>query len=157
MEERKISRKKFWYNDNTVGYIFSLPFIIGFLAFTLIPIAVSMYYSVTDYKLGQTPAFIGIKNYLELLKDERFINSVKVTLIYVVTSRADKADLRAVCGVFADTGKARRDILPFPVLRTVLDRRKYRGSPCVEDHLFQKGPCQHDSGFFGTPKAVLAR
>ena len=86
MEERKPSRKKFWYNDNTVGYIFSLPFIIGFLAFTLIPIAVSMYYSVTDYKLGQTPAFIGIKNYLELLKDERFINSVKVTLIYVVTS-----------------------------------------------------------------------
>ena len=69
-----------------MGYIFSLPFIIGFLAFTLIPIAVSMYYSVTDYKLGQTPAFIGIKNYLELLKDERFINSVKVTLIYVVTS-----------------------------------------------------------------------
>ena len=86
MEERKTSRKKFWYNDNTVGYIFSLPFIFGFLAFTLIPIAVSMYYSVTDYKLGQTPAFIGIKNYLELLKDERFINSVKVTLIYVVTS-----------------------------------------------------------------------
>lgn len=86
MEERKTSRKKFWYNDNMVGYIFSLPFIIGFLAFTLIPIAVSMYYSVTDYKLGQTPAFIGIKNYLELLKDERFINSVKVTLIYVVTS-----------------------------------------------------------------------
>lgn len=86
MEERKTSRKKFWYNDNTVGYIFSLPFIIGFLAFTLIPIAVSMYYSVTDYKLGQTPAFIGIENYLELLKDERFINSVKVTLIYVVTS-----------------------------------------------------------------------
>ena len=86
MEERKTSRKKFWYNDNTVGYIFSLPFIIGFLAFTLIPIAGSMYYSVTDYKLGQTPAFIGIKNYLELLKDERFINSVKVTLIYVVTS-----------------------------------------------------------------------
>ena len=86
MEERKASIKKFWYNDNTVGYLFSLPFIIGFLAFTLIPIAVSMYYSVTDYKLGQTPAFIGIQNYLDLLKDERFINSVKVTLIYVVTS-----------------------------------------------------------------------
>lgn len=86
MEKRKASIKKFWYNDNTVGYIFSLPFIIGFLAFTLIPIAVSMYYSVTDYKLGQTPAFIGIQNYLDLLKDERFINSVKVTLIYVVTS-----------------------------------------------------------------------
>ena len=65
MEERKTSRKKFWYNDNTVGYIFSLPFIIGFLAFTLIPIAVSMYYSVTDYKLGQTPAFNIWKNFMD--------------------------------------------------------------------------------------------
>lgn len=90
MEERKMKGKKFWYSDNTVGYLFSLPFIIGFLAFTLIPIAVSMYYSVTDYKLGQSPAFIGIQNYLELLKDERFLNSVKVTLIYVITSVPSK-------------------------------------------------------------------
>lgn len=86
MEERKIKAKKFWYNNNTVGYIFTLPFIIGFLAFTMIPIAVSMYYSVTNYKLGQTPSVIGFKNYIDLLKDERFLNSVKVTLIYVVTS-----------------------------------------------------------------------
>ena len=105
MEERKTSRKKFWYNDNTVGYIFSLPFIIGFLAFTLIPIAVSMYYSVTDYKLGQTPAFIGIKNYLELLKDERFINSVKVTLIYVVTSVPTKLIFALFVAYFLTQGR----------------------------------------------------
>ncbi len=156
MEERKTSRKKFWYNDNTVGYIFSLPFIIGFLAFTLIPIAVSMYYSVTDYKLGQTPAFIGIKNYLELLKDERFINSVKVTLIYVVTSVPTKLIFALFVAYLLTQGR-RGVTFTVPVLRTVLNRRKYRGSPRVEDHLFQKRPCQHDPGFFGTSKAVLAR
>lgn len=86
MTEKSARIRKFWYNDNMVGYIFSLPFILGFMAFTLIPILVSMYYSVTDYKLGQTPELIGLKNYIELLRDERFLNSVKVTLIYVVTS-----------------------------------------------------------------------
>lgn len=86
MEKKKTAGKKFLYSNNTVGYLFSLPFIIGFMAFTLVPIVVSMYYSVTDYKLGQTAAFVGIKNYMELFGDERFLNSVKVTLIYVVTS-----------------------------------------------------------------------
>ncbi len=86
MSEKKTDWKKFWYNDNTVGYVFSLPFILGFLAFILIPILVSIYYSVTNYKLGQTPEFIGIKNYMDLFSDERFLNSVKATLIYVFTS-----------------------------------------------------------------------
>lgn len=86
MAERKTDWKKFWYNDNTVGYVFSLPFILGFLAFTMIPILVSMYYSLTNYKLGQAPEFIGLKNYWDLFNDARFLNSVKVTLTYVVAS-----------------------------------------------------------------------
>lgn len=84
--KKKTTKKNFWYRDNTVGYVFSAPFIIGFLVFTIIPIIVSMYYSVTDYKLGQTPEFIGMKNYVNLFRDERFMNSMKVTLIYVIIS-----------------------------------------------------------------------
>lgn len=86
MTVKKTDWKKIWYSDNTVGYVFSLPFIFGFLAFILIPILVSIYYSVTNYKLGQTPEFIGLKNYMDLFTDERFLNSVKATLIYVLTS-----------------------------------------------------------------------
>ena len=83
---KKADWKKVLYHDNTVGYIFSLPFIAGFLAFTLIPILVSMYYSVTNYRLGQAPQFIGLKNYLDLFADVRFLGSVKATVVYVVTS-----------------------------------------------------------------------
>lgn len=86
MAQGKLGRRKFWYENNTVGYVFALPFIIGFLAFTLVPILVSVYYSVTDYKLGQEPVFIGMKNYIDLFFDARFLNSVKVTLIYVAFS-----------------------------------------------------------------------
>ena len=45
-----------------------------------------MYYSVTDYKLGQEANFIGLQNYLDLFADERFMNSMKVTVIYVLIS-----------------------------------------------------------------------
>ena len=78
--------KKILYSNNVAGYVFSLPFIVGFLGFTLIPILVSMYYSFTDYKLGQELSFIGLKNYIDLFADERFMNSMKVTVIYVVIS-----------------------------------------------------------------------
>lgn len=86
MEKKDSKFKKFIYNENTVGYVFSLPFIIGFLGFTFIPILVSMYYSVTDYKLGQTASFVGLKNYFSLFTDERFLNSMAVTLKYVLIS-----------------------------------------------------------------------
>lgn len=80
------TKSGFWHQNNVVGYVFSAPFIIGFLVFTIVPILVSMYYSVTDYRLGQAAHFIGIRNYLELFGDARFMNSVRVTLIYVLIS-----------------------------------------------------------------------
>ncbi len=84
MKEGKI--KGFLNKDNTVGLIFTLPFIIGFLAFTLIPVITSLCYSFTDYRLGRELSFIGISNYKNLFGDERFLNSMKVTFIFVVIS-----------------------------------------------------------------------
>ncbi len=90
MNELKTNWKKILYHNNTVGYIFSFPFLFGFFAFTLIPVLVSVYYSMTNYKLGQSPVFIGLENYKNLFSDDRFLNSVKVTLIYVITSVPSK-------------------------------------------------------------------
>lgn len=72
--------------EGVVGYIFALPFIIGFLGFTIIPMIMSMYYSLTDYNLIAEENFVGIKNYIRLLTDKRFLKSVRVTLVYVVSS-----------------------------------------------------------------------
>lgn len=72
--------------EGVVGYIFALPFIIGFLGFTIIPMIMSMYYSLTDYNLIAEENFVGIKNYIRLLTDKRFLKSVRVTLVYVISS-----------------------------------------------------------------------
>lgn len=79
--------KKFIHNDNVVGHIFAAPFILGFICFSLIPIITSFYYSFTDYSLGSKQAeFVGLRNFLNLISDEVFLKSMKVTLKYVFIS-----------------------------------------------------------------------
>ena len=61
---RSEQRKVFW------GVTFAAPWIIGFVIFVLGPALASLYYSLTDYKLGETPNFIGLENYRILLSGE---------------------------------------------------------------------------------------
>ncbi|MGM7724172.1 carbohydrate ABC transporter permease, partial [Metabacillus sp. Hm71] len=69
---------------NLKGYMFISPFIIGFLAFTFIPIVTSLYLSFTQYNLFATPQWVGLENYKKMFTDDpRYWQSLKVTLIYV--------------------------------------------------------------------------
>lgn len=78
---------KFMNNDNTVGYVFAAPFILGFLGFTIIPMIVSLYFSFTNYNLTSAPQWIGLQNYVRMFtNDGRFIKSIGVTLYYVFIS-----------------------------------------------------------------------
>ncbi len=72
------------HNDNTVGYLFALPFIIGFLGLTIYPMGLSLYYSFCDYKIAADPLWVGLKNYADLLQDGTFGNSLMVTIQYVI-------------------------------------------------------------------------
>jgi multiple sugar transport system permease protein len=77
------SRSKTLKRD-MIGYLFLSPWILGFLAITLIPISVSFYLSLTSYDMFSSPEWLGFENYITMLTDDiRFMNSVKVTLIYV--------------------------------------------------------------------------
>lgn len=78
---------KFIYSDTTVGHVFAFPFIFGFILFSLIPILMSLYYSFTDFSLGDKQAsFVGLANFTELFHDSVFAKSIAVTLQYVVIS-----------------------------------------------------------------------
>lgn len=70
-----------------IGFIYILPWVIGFLAFQLYPFLSSLFYSFFNYSVLKTPDFIGIENYVRLFtKDPEFWNSLKVTLLYVLFS-----------------------------------------------------------------------
>jgi len=70
--------------QNTAGFLFALPWIVGFFAFSLYPIAASLYYSLTSFNVFQAPRWVGLGNYIELLtRDPKFYTSLRNT-IYMV-------------------------------------------------------------------------
>ncbi|WP_161979302.1 carbohydrate ABC transporter permease [Streptococcus sp. S784/96/1] len=70
--------------NQKVGYLYILPWVIGFCLLTIWPFLSSFYYSFTDYNMISDPNMLGIGNYLRLLKDQEFINSIIATLKYTV-------------------------------------------------------------------------
>lgn len=72
-----------WIKKNLAGYLFLLPWIIGLIMFTIIPIISSLYLSLTNYDIITAPVFIGLENYKNMLTDAKFMQSMNVTFKYV--------------------------------------------------------------------------
>lgn len=69
------------------GYLFISPWLIGFLAFTAIPMAASLYFSLTEWNIITPPRFVGLGNYRELFfEDPLFWQALRVTAIYTLFS-----------------------------------------------------------------------
>jgi len=64
------------------GLLFLSPWLLGFAAFTALPILLSLYFSFCDYSLLQPPVYIGAANYRELFRDPLFYHSLGVTAQY---------------------------------------------------------------------------
>ncbi len=80
-KKRKSKIQRRW---NFWGYLFIAPNFLGFLAFMLIPIFLSLYYSLTNYDIISTVDFVGFKNYIRLFQDRQFITALLNTLWYSV-------------------------------------------------------------------------
>jgi multiple sugar transport system permease protein len=75
------------FRDTLTAWLFLLPWVIGFVLFSGLPILACFGISLTDWNLIQTPKIIGFKNYIALLNTgSGFFNSLKVTLLYTVFS-----------------------------------------------------------------------
>lgn len=78
---------EFLNKEQVAGYVFILPFIIGLLFFTIIPIIISLTLSFTRYDILSKPNFIGLDNYIRMFtQDPTFWKSFRVTLFYALVS-----------------------------------------------------------------------
>lgn len=68
------------------GWVFLSPWIIGFLAFYLIPMAASLVFTFTDFDLNEpaNTTFIGTKNWARIFNDADLSTALIVTLKYAV-------------------------------------------------------------------------
>lgn len=85
--KRKETLAQVLNKPKVAGYVFILPFIIGFLAFLAIPMILSLGFSFTRYNILKTPVFIGLENYRTMFfGDPKFWKVFGVTMYYVLFS-----------------------------------------------------------------------
>ena len=78
------AKKYYKMKDNVTGYLLLAPWLFGFFFMWLIPAAMSIYYSLTDYNLLSEPNFVGLQNYITIFtNDKNFKQAMIVTFSYV--------------------------------------------------------------------------
>jgi multiple sugar transport system permease protein len=72
--------------ESAWGWLFVSPWIIGFVLFTAVPMAMALYFSLTDFDLRRPDEvrFIGLANYAQMLRDPNVAQSLSVTLRFAV-------------------------------------------------------------------------
>ena len=87
-EVRASARRK-TLHENLIAYSFLLPSLIGVVCFSMIPLFISLYVSLTDWDYTKGIGnwnFVGMENFQALWADEWFIASLKNTLIYCIVT-----------------------------------------------------------------------
>lgn len=81
---RQLRRRR---SATIAAYLFLLPWFLGFLGLVIGPMVASAYLSFTEYDLFTDARWIGTANYEQILTaDDKFWQSVRVTLTYVFVS-----------------------------------------------------------------------
>ncbi|ACK41740.1 MULTISPECIES: carbohydrate ABC transporter permease [Dictyoglomus] len=80
---KKLTKKR--KHDIFMGYLFTSPWILGFLFFIVFPLITSFYLSFTRYDILSAPRWIGLQNWIRMFtQDPRFWNATKATFKYVI-------------------------------------------------------------------------
>ncbi|MBQ7841449.1 MAG: sugar ABC transporter permease [Lachnospiraceae bacterium] len=91
--------------ENLVAYTFLLPSLVGLILFSMIPLVMSLYVSLTDWNFMDGIGnwnFIGLSNFKELWTDEWFVASLKNTLIFTIVTVPISLLLALIIAVMID-------------------------------------------------------
>jgi multiple sugar transport system permease protein len=81
---RRLNLKKLARHEARWGYLFVSPWLVGFVALTLGPMLVSLFWSMTQYSALKPPRWVGFKNYVDMVTVDKaniykaFFNTVYV-------------------------------------------------------------------------------
>jgi multiple sugar transport system permease protein len=68
------------------GWLFVSPWVLGFLIFTAVPLAMSVYYGFTAYNVYNPPRWVGLANYQALVQDPLVWKALYNTFFYTFIS-----------------------------------------------------------------------
>ncbi|HVL54094.1 MAG TPA: sugar ABC transporter permease [Vitreimonas sp.] len=83
---RWLAGRSFARREQLWGYLFIAPWVVGFLLFTMLPMAAALWFSLTDFDLRRPEEinFIGLRNYERLLADGQVLHSLAITVRFIL-------------------------------------------------------------------------
>ena len=103
MKNIKVKRKSiinsYSFKRNIIGWAMMLPGIICFLVFIIQPLIESIMLSFFETRGFEALNFIGLQNYIDVVKDSLFITSLKNTAVYTIWSIVIGAFLPVIVAV----------------------------------------------------------
>lgn len=86
-KKKNLTLRQFFDQEHVAGVVFCSPFIIGFLMFMIVPMALSLYYSFCDYDILNPAVFTGVDNFVKMFTDDEvFWKAIKVTFYFALVS-----------------------------------------------------------------------
>jgi len=86
-----------------MGYLYILPSFILISVFAIIPIFMNIYYSFTKFNVIQSAQWVGLFNYMRMLKDPYIVASLKNTFIFtIITVPAQTFFSLIIAAILAD-------------------------------------------------------
>lgn len=80
--EKQIGLKKFFAQNS--GFLYVLPSFVLIIVFSLVPLVMTGYFSLTEYSVLKPPQWIGLENYKSLMKDPFFWPAIRNTIVYTI-------------------------------------------------------------------------
>ena len=134
--------------NNKTAYFMLAPFLILFIIFTVLPVLLSIFLSLTDFNMLEVPRIVGISNFMRLfLEDEIFILACQNTLIFAAVTGPVSYILALLVAWFINE-------LP-PKIRAVVTLVFYAPSISGQAYLIWKTLFSSDS--YGWANAVLIK
>lgn len=109
---------------NITHFLYVLPNLIMYSFLSIVPIVLGLYYSFTNWNgIGKNYKFVGLKNYIKILSDNRFRKAVLFNIRY--------AAMLIIC------------VMLLSVVLALLMNTKIRGQNCFRAIYFFPGLCQY--------------
>ncbi len=77
-------RRRLGWRETVDGWLFILPWLVGFLVFIAGPMVASALISLTEWKILKPPEWVGLGNFIHMVKDKIFWLSLWNTLYYTL-------------------------------------------------------------------------
>ncbi len=119
MSDPAVKKKQKAFSEKIAPVVFLAPAVIMLVCISIIPIGYSFYLSFQSYNLAMpasTIHFVGLKNYIEMLTNQNFLDSIEWTLVFALVVVVIETSLGLLIASMLNSESASRFAGPFKTL-----------------------------------------